>query len=245
MKFNFIALTTLSCICLGLSSVSPTRAMYHEATKGGNGHHEHETPHSSDTSESSMPMHEDDDATPSSNADNTDMSSDGHGDTHGEEVHEGGAHGGASNDAHHGGHGHHNGMAAGPPWFHHGAIEVSDVFHVSMANAQEPLTDMGMAMPSVMVMVYPDAHKGWNIEVQTEHFTFAPEQVNQANQPNMGHGHLYVDGEKITRLYGAWFYLESLEHGSHEITVSLHANGHEVWTHEGEAIAHTTTIEVP
>lgn len=33
--------------------------------------------------------------------------------------------------------------------------------------------------------------------------------------------HLSVDGTKITRLYGNWYYLESLPAGRHEITVSL------------------------
>ena len=136
----------------------------------------------------------------------------------------------------------------GAPWFHHGAVEVSEYSHLSMASAEDASVEMetiDMAIPSVMVIVHQDAHKGWNIEIQTEQFTFAPEQVNQANQPNMGHGHLYVDGEKIARLYGNWYHLGNLEPGTREITVSLHANGHELWTHEGEAIAHTATIDVP
>ena len=127
----------------------------------------------------------------------------------------------------HDGHGHDS--MSGDPLFHHGSIEVS---------SSDPI-------PAVTVVVHSDERRGWNVEIQTENFAFAPEQVNQANQPNQGHGHIYVDGEKITRLYSNWYYIERLEPGMREITVSLHANGHEVLVHEGEAIAHTATVEVP
>ena len=240
--------------------MSPAHSIQAEGPKGDDGRHDHSMPHTSDKPEHNAPMSEGDDASEQvPDGDHTNVPSEAHeGESHGGASDE--AHGGASDEAHHGGmagehhggmHGgasgeaHHGGTAMGHPWFHHGAIEVSDVFHLSMAHDQEPSTEMALDMPSVMVMVHPDAHKGWNIEVQTENFSFAPEQVNEANQPNVGHGHLYVNGEKVTRLYGSWFYLENLDPGNHEITVSLHANSHEVWTHEGEAIAHTTMIEVP
>lgn len=263
MKLNLIALTALSCIGFGLFSPLSTQAIparsHQEATvKGGQGHHDHSPAHSdemapTDTAASeatdlpNAEMHDADmsDATESSSHERP---SEGHAEGG---SHNGGHHGGPHNGGHHGSHdgrhhSGHGGTMASAPWFHHGAIEVSDVFQLSMANADKTVLEMSeMMMPSVMVMIHPDAVNGWNIEVQTEHFTFSGEQVNQANQPNIGHGHLYVNGEKVARLYGNWFYLEHLESGSNDITVSLHANGHEVWTHEGDAIAHTTTVEVP
>ncbi|NET10444.1 MAG: hypothetical protein F6K16_38235 [Symploca sp. SIO2B6] len=131
---------------------------------------------------------------------------------------------GSHHDSHHG-----HGSDGMDPLFHHGSLNISQ----------------GDRVPSVTVVVHPDERKGWNLEIQTEHFTFAPEQINQAHQPNYGHGHLYVNGVKITRIYGHWYYIETLAPGTHEITVSLHANGHEVLVHDGEAIAYTTTIDVP
>ena len=271
MKPNVIALSTLCFIGLTLSVVSsPTQAnpssTHQDATKGGNDHghhehgaHEHGTPqilesHDAGPSEMTTPNAEVSAPTPETSADvdRSDMSNEVHdemlGEAHGE------AHGGGSNhEPHQGGvHGEHGGMTSMAPWLHHGAVEVSEVFHLSMGIVENEAEDSSassidmnaMTMPSVMVVVHPDARRGWNIEVQTKHFTFTPEQVNEVNQPNVGHGHLYVNGEKIARLYSNWFYLEQLDTGTNEITVSLHANGHEVWTHEGEAIAHTTTIEV-
>ncbi|MEM9216369.1 MAG: hypothetical protein AAGD25_18735 [Cyanobacteria bacterium P01_F01_bin.150] len=251
MKFNLFALTTLSCVCFLLTGLSPSHASQHKSLKGGSGHHHHHhetpsasdkpvTPASVDSSDASVEEHSEmDDAHAMPNHE-------GHGEGHSE------AHGGHGSTHH--GHGEHGDMMGGDPWFHHGSIEVSDVFHTSMAahteNGAEVVSGESsiastVAMPSLTVMVHPDSHRGWNVEIQTENFTFTPEQVNQANQPNVGHGHLYVNGEKVARVYGNWLHLDNLESGTNEITVSLHANGHEVWTHEGEAIAYTTTIEVP
>ena len=262
MKFNFFTLTTLFSICFLASSLSPTYASHHEGLKGGSGHHNHGTPSTSNKPGISAPV---DDSTTEDASATEDVSNgaveapsemDG---SHAMPVHEGHGEGGSEGHsseggATHHGHGEHSGIMGTHPWFHHGAIEVSDVSHPPMTAHAQTGTEVGledvsevsrMMMPSLTVMVHPDANRGWNLEVQTENFTFAPEQVNQANQPNVGHGHLYINGEKITRVYSNWLYLGSLDSGTHEITVSLHANGHEVWTHEGEAIAYTTTIDVP
>lgn len=103
----------------------------------------------------------------------------------------------------------------------------------------------GQPVPTVNLVVHPDARRGWNLEVQLTNFAFAPERVNQISVPTEGHAHLYVDGSKIARLYGNWYYLESLPPGRHEITVSLNANGHEALTHNGQPIESTVAIDVP
>jgi len=102
----------------------------------------------------------------------------------------------------------------------------------------------GQPVPTVDLIVHPDARRGWNLEIQVTNFTFAPERVNQASNFQEGHGHLYVDGVKITRLYGNWYYLESLAPGTREITVSLNANGHEALMHNGQPIQVTRQVVV-
>ena len=110
----------------------------------------------------------------------------------------------------------------------------------------EPLEiPTGQAIPSVNLVAHPDAHQGWNLEVQVTDFTFVPEQVNRSNLPFEGHAHLYIDGTKITRLYGNWYYLESLPSGRHEITVSLNTNDHRTLTHQGQPIEATIVLDVP
>jgi hypothetical protein len=103
----------------------------------------------------------------------------------------------------------------------------------------------GVPIPQVSLTVTPDAVRGWNLYIETENWTFAPERVNQASIPTEGHGHLYVNGEKLTRIYGNWYYLEHLPPGEHTVTVGLNANGHEALTVAGEPIEASAVVAVP
>lgn len=104
---------------------------------------------------------------------------------------------------------------------------------------------VGQPIPEVAIEVFADPVGGWNVQVQTANWTFAPERVNASSMPNEGHAHLYLNGEKITRLYGEWYYLPSLPPGEHVLTVGLNANGHEMLMHNGEAIAASVKVVVP
>ncbi len=103
----------------------------------------------------------------------------------------------------------------------------------------------GQPVPTVTLVVYPDPVQGWNLEVQTTNFSFAPEQVNQANSPGEGHGHLYINGEKISRVYGPWIHLPQLASGRNEITVALNANDHAALTFNSQKIESTVVVDVP
>jgi hypothetical protein len=97
--------------------------------------------------------------------------------------------------------------------------------------------------PSVEVEVTEDSSSGWNVHVVTEGFEFAPERLGEV-RPQEGHAHLFVDGEKVARLYGAWYHLSgsAVPVGEHELSVSLSANDHTVWAVDGEPIQASTTV---
>lgn len=103
---------------------------------------------------------------------------------------------------------------------------------------------VGQPVPSVDLIVHPDAMRGWNLEVKVSNFRFTPEKINQESNPQEGHAHIYINGKKMTRLYGSWYYLERLDPGQHKITVTLNANGHEELIHNGQRIEDTEIIEV-
>ncbi|MEO1375651.1 MAG: hypothetical protein AAFW70_15320, partial [Cyanobacteria bacterium J06635_10] len=103
----------------------------------------------------------------------------------------------------------------------------------------------GVAVPTVDVVVYKDAKKGWNVEAKVTNFQFAPEKVNTAAQPGEGHAHLFINGKKITRLYGSWYYLETLEPGENSVKVTLNANNHADWANNGKVIEDTQVVKVP
>lgn len=100
-------------------------------------------------------------------------------------------------------------------------------------------------LPSVNLVVHKDTKKGWNLETKVTNFQFAPENVNKAHKFGEGHGHLYINGTKITRLYGSWYYLAHLPPGKNTITVSLNANNHSPLAHNKKSIKDTKIIEVP
>ncbi|MFT4532226.1 MAG: zinc and cadmium transporter [Candidatus Saccharimonadales bacterium] len=96
-------------------------------------------------------------------------------------------------------------------------------------------------LPTLELLIEEDAKSGWNIELETTNYTFSPESVNGENMPNEGHAHLYVNGEKITRLYSSYYHLVNLK-GGDEVMVTLNANDHGEYAHDGETIEATATV---
>jgi hypothetical protein len=102
----------------------------------------------------------------------------------------------------------------------------------------------GKPIPTVKLRVIKDTKKGWNLDLETSNFTFAPAKVNQPEEYREGHAHLYINGKKITRIYSDWFYLPALEPGRNEITVSLNTNDHKTLVLQGKKITDTVIVDV-
>ncbi len=99
--------------------------------------------------------------------------------------------------------------------------------------------------PAVTVEVTEDPKKGWNLHAEVANFVIAPEKASSEHVDGEGHMHLYIDGEKITRLYGNWWHVAALTEGTHEIMVEVSANDHRAYAKDGVPIVATTTIDVP
>lgn len=84
----------------------------------------------------------------------------------------------------------------------------------------------GEPVPTVELTVKPDPVAGWNVQVQTENFRFAPEELDSPGDWNAGHAHLYLGDKKVARLYGPWFHLTGVEPGDHQLRVTLNTNDH-------------------
>lgn len=103
----------------------------------------------------------------------------------------------------------------------------------------------GQPLPSVTLEIRPDRMKGWNLHIQVQNFQFAPEQIDRPSAWNTGHAHLYVNGRKLTRLYGSWYYLDSLPAGENQIVVTLNTNSHEDLYANGQRIEGRAIVRVP
>ena len=92
--------------------------------------------------------------------------------------------------------------------------------------------------PSVKIRLAKDAHtKGaLNLFLDIENFRFAPDEVNKTSKINEGHAHLYLNGKKLTRLYGASYFMDQLPKGNLEIRVTLNTNMHEELSYKGKLV---------
>lgn len=104
--------------------------------------------------------------------------------------------------------------------------------------------DQEQPIPSVKLEVFKDEKDGYNIHLITTNFTFTPETVNEKAVANSGHAHIYVNGDKLARLYGDWFNLSAkdLSEGENLIEVTLNANDHGEWVLNGEHISDSVTV---
>ena len=123
----------------------------------------------------------------------------------------------------------------------HGA-GIDTVAHAAMhANPFEvPAADA----PAIALRLTPDAVSGYNLQIETRNFTFAPERASAANVTGEGHAHLYVNGEKIARLYAPWAHIASLPAGEVEIAVTLSTNDHRPIAVDGTPVAARQTLVV-
>jgi hypothetical protein len=96
--------------------------------------------------------------------------------------------------------------------------------------------------PTVDLEITPDPVSGWNLSVSTENFHFAPENAGGSNNIGEGHAHIYVNGTKVSRLYGRWMHLSELPAGKVDVKVSLNANDHSPLAVDGELVEKTISI---
>lgn len=97
--------------------------------------------------------------------------------------------------------------------------------------------------PTVKVEAFRDPGAGWNLHVSTTSFTFAPLNASTEHVLGEGHAHIYVNGEKLGRLYGNWYHLPQLPNGMSEVKVGLFSNDHKVLAVGEEVVEHSIMIE--
>ena len=94
---------------------------------------------------------------------------------------------------------------------------------------------------SLELVAHPDTGTSYNIQAIPTGFAFSGENAN--GEPE-GYGQLYVDGEKITRIYTTWFQIPDLDPGAHTIKVALSANQHNPYSWNGEPVESSVTVHV-
>jgi hypothetical protein len=96
--------------------------------------------------------------------------------------------------------------------------------------------------PRVQVIVDEDKKSGYNVRVLTDNFIFTPENVNTSNIAGEGHAHLYIDNEKVARLYSPYYHYNGTFEGTKTFRVTLNANDHSEYTVNGVVIEDSISV---
>ena len=92
-------------------------------------------------------------------------------------------------------------------------------------------------IPGVWMEITKDAKAGYNIHFNTTNFTFTPEKVNTDHVMGEGTLNLFVNGEKVARVYSEWYYLDLKQPGTYEIVVTMNSNAMSEYTIRGTPIS--------
>ena len=101
----------------------------------------------------------------------------------------------------------------------------------------------GGTLPHLTLEVRPDPSAGWNLLFDYTHFQLNPRNASQHHVPGEGHTHIYVNGEKLTRLYGRAYHLDLLPVGHVEVSVRLSSNDHLEYLVEGESLQISSVVQ--
>lgn len=115
----------------------------------------------------------------------------------------------------------------------------------------------GIKQPQISLQIAKDAMSGYNLHIKLTHYAMTPPpadvQSMQAlmsasisTQDNVaeGHAHLYINGDKIQRVYGRDIHLPEVlfKAGVNMITVTLNNHGHMFWTFDDKQVLATVYI---
>lgn len=101
----------------------------------------------------------------------------------------------------------------------------------------------GEPAPAIALEVQRDG-EGWTVQVLTEEFEFTESMVDGPHVPGTGHGHLYLGGLKLQRLYDPVARIGALPPGRHEVRVTLNTNDHRAYVVDDEPVTATAEILV-
>lgn len=123
------------------------------------------------------------------------------------------------------------------------------------ARIMETIAHQGMAMPHSAAFEIPESEPkpqvslvvvkdgdGWLATVSTENFEFSQEAADGPHTPGVGHGHVYLNGLKLQRLFEPEFQIGALPAGSHEVRVTLNTNDHRAYFVGGSQVTATARI---
>jgi hypothetical protein len=134
------------------------------------------------------------------------------------------------------------------PSAHGGAMDHAAMGHGSGSDHEmmhdTPIDLPAANAPTVAMELTADPMAGHNLHIITSNFAYAPQQASLGHVPGEGHAHVYINGEKLGRVYGPWLHIASLPKGEVTVEVTLNSNDHRPLSVNGTAISASTTLTV-
>lgn len=93
-------------------------------------------------------------------------------------------------------------------------------------------------------MTVSSSGDGWVASLQTTDFSFSEELQDGAHVPGTGHGHIYIGGMKLGRVFSNSYEIGALPKGRHQLRVTINTNDHRSYVSEGQIVQATAVIEV-
>jgi len=102
--------------------------------------------------------------------------------------------------------------------------------HKEMDHGSIDVSNDNLIPEIVDLKVVKDPMSGWNIYLEVNNFHFAPQLASQAHRVGEGHAHLYINGNKIGRMYSNWYHIPEFLKDKNEVKVTLNSNDHQALT---------------
>lgn len=117
-----------------------------------------------------------------------------------------------------------------------GSVGLFGLGDICIVGAEEPA-------PAIALQTQPDGD-GWTVSITSTEFTFSKDLMGLYHVPGMGHGHLYVGGAKLGRLFAPTARIGALPKGRHEVRVTLNTNDHRAYVVNGAPVTASAFIIV-
>ena len=98
--------------------------------------------------------------------------------------------------------------------------------------------------PALSAMLVEGSTGDWVLTLEVSNFAFDESAADGPHEPGIGHGHLYVDGVKIGRIYATEHPME-MAPGMHTIRITLNTNDHRAYHVDGDPVAVELDVEIP
>jgi hypothetical protein len=135
----------------------------------------------------------------------------------------------------------------------------ADTMIMTMDHSHLPIAAPGNSPQSALSLTLTkDAMSGYNLKLHLQHYKLMPPPSDVVSMADLmsatldkqtgfieGHAHLYINGEKVQRVYGLDVHLPAklFKQGINTVSVTLNNHGHMYWTIDKKKVVSTLYID--